>query len=451
MRSRTFREGSLGLFVIGGLVLVGAAIAWLRGWDLGRRSYEFYIQFESVTGMQTGAPVRYRGVTVGRINAIKPGPNGVVVTVEVNDRDLKIPRDSLIEANQTGFVSETAVDITPLIEFDDPEAVAPPLSDECNSGLIICDELLVEGDIGVSFEAFTRASLELAQTVSDPEFFEKIVAVADNTAEATEGIAELTEDFSRLSNDLAGLLQEELQFLSTSAITSSIAITEAADRIGASAEEIAILTQTVNDLVLANRATLGEVLGNLSRTSARIDRTVADLRPFFDRGQGLIDRTEGVFDRSELALDSLNRTLERVDRGVGQIDVSQILLDLEEVADNARAASENAVLASESLGDLSQSIADPATVLLLQETLASARATFQNAQKISADLEELTGNPEFRDNIRRLMEGLSDLVSYTEELERQVQVSQTIAPLEEAIEPLEANKKISPHSRSLPK
>jgi len=37
--------------------------------------------------------------------------------------------------------------------------------------------------------------------------------------------------------------------------------------------------------------------------------------------------------------------------------------------------------------------------------------TFANAQKISSDLDELTGDPKFRSNIRNLVNGLSGLVS----------------------------------------
>jgi phospholipid/cholesterol/gamma-HCH transport system substrate-binding protein len=47
----------------------------------------------------------------------------------------------------------------------------------------------------------------------------------------------------------------------------------------------------------------------------------------------------------------------------------------------------------------------------LRETLDSARATFANAKKITADLDELTGDPKLRSNIRNLINGLGGLLS----------------------------------------
>jgi len=62
---------------------------------------------------------------------------------------------------------------------------------------------------------------------------------------------------------------------------------------------------------------------------------------------------------------------------------------------------------------------------VLQQTLDSARVTFQNAQKITSDLDELTGDPAFRENIRQLINGLSGLVSSTQQLQQQVEVAET--------------------------
>jgi len=56
--------------------------------------------------------VRYRGVDVGTISAIRPGANGVEVDMEITPADVIIPRDVLVEANQSGLISEVSIDIT---------------------------------------------------------------------------------------------------------------------------------------------------------------------------------------------------------------------------------------------------------------------------------------------------------------------------------------------------
>jgi len=48
---------------------------------------------------------------------------------------------------------------------------------------------------------------------------------------------------------------------------------------------------------------------------------------------------------------------------------------------------------SANLRDISNALNSPTNLLVLQQTLDSARVTFQNAQKITSDLDELTGDP----------------------------------------------------------
>ena len=58
--------------------------------------------------------------------------------------------------------------------------------------------------------------------------------------------------------------------------------------------------------------------------------------------------------------------------------------------------------------------------MLLEKTLNSARASFENIQKITSDVDELTGNPQFRQDLESLIQGLSNLISSTQLLEQQI-------------------------------
>ena len=100
---------------------------------------------------------------------------------------------------------------------------------------------------------------------------------------------------------------------------------------------------------------------------------------------------------------------------------------------NLEVLSANAAQASGNLRDLSSQVNNPTTLLLLQQTLDSARATFQNVQKITSDVDDLTGDPAFRNNIRRLFNGLGGLLGSTEQLRQQVKVTQTLATLSEKV------------------
>ena len=99
MRSRTVREGSVGLLILLGLAILGGSILWLRGVQLNQRTYKAIDSFSNVGGIQNGAAVRYRGVNIGSVVAIRPGANGVEVDLEISPADIIIPRNAVIEAN----------------------------------------------------------------------------------------------------------------------------------------------------------------------------------------------------------------------------------------------------------------------------------------------------------------------------------------------------------------
>ena len=141
----------------------------------------------------------------------------------------------------------------------------------------------------------------------------------------------------------------------------------------------------VNNLITANRATLVSTLDNLNATSTSLRATVTQLSPI----------------------------LTQVQQG--------------EIIQNLEALSANAAQASANFRDVSNTLNNPANISVLQQTLESARATFENTQKITSDLDDLTGDPALRENLKRLINGLSGLVSSTDQLQQQTQVAKILS------------------------
>ncbi|NJP11745.1 MAG: MCE family protein [Leptolyngbyaceae cyanobacterium RU_5_1] len=371
MRSRTIREGSVGLLILLGLGLFAGVALWVQGLSLGRRSFTIYIEFANIVGLQVGAPVRYRGVEVGKIAVIDPQPNKVVVKAEIAPADIVIPRDVVPQVNQSGLISQTAIELAPIRKIT-TVGKTKPLDRNCEKNLILCDRARLTGEPGVSVDELVRASVQFANAYSDPKFFANVNAVVKNTSEAATEIAKLSREFNLLTQNA----RQELKTFSASAQ----AITNTANRLGLTADQ-------VNSLLTANRSTLVSTLDNLGQTSTQLRSSVG----------------------------TLSSVLKRVDQG-------ELLQNLETLSDNAAKASANLKTASDALSS-------PANLLVLQQTLDSARATFQNAQKITADLDELTGDPTFRNNLRNLVNGLSGLVSSTQQLQQQTQTAQILAPI----------------------
>jgi phospholipid/cholesterol/gamma-HCH transport system substrate-binding protein len=394
MRSRTIREGSVGLLLLLGIGLFGGLVLWIRGLNLGQRSYSFTVAFDDAGGMQAGAPVRFRGVTVGTIQTVRATPRTAEVDIEIDSEQLVIPREFVFQSNQAGLIGETAVDILPpdsatvaslTAPAPSPTTVVPPsvvpnvspLSPDCPGSGIICNGDRIQGQLGANFNQLISATVDLAKLIANPELFANVQTLTKNSADAAAGVATLTGEVTTLTRSV----REQLKTLSRSANTTTTAVGNAATQFGLTAAQI-------NSLLAENRASLSTTLNNVSAISSDLRRVSTSLSPIINNG---------------------------------------------EFVRNLETLSANAAAASTSLRNLSNGLGTPENLVLLQQTLDSARATFQNAQKITADLDQLTGDPAFRQGVRNLVLGLSGLVSTTEQLQQQTQTARMLAPAENAL------------------
>ena len=87
MASKT-QKTAVGAFVIGGLLLFAVGIAALGGGRLLSSAMEYVLYFDgSVSGLQIGSPVVFRGVPLGSVTRIaleaRPGEAGPSIPVYV--------------------------------------------------------------------------------------------------------------------------------------------------------------------------------------------------------------------------------------------------------------------------------------------------------------------------------------------------------------------------------
>lgn len=380
MQARAIREGSVGLLILIGVGLFGGLVLWLRGLNPGNRSYRMIVSFRNTSGMLVGTAVRYRGVAVGRVTEIRPASNQVEVVAEITKSGLRIPQDALVEANQSGFIGETTVDITPMTELTEAEQAISPTGADCDSSVIVCDGDRLDGKVGISYESLLRSTEALASTLGNPEIIDNLRVTLRNTAVFTERATLLADELM----ELTVAAREEI-----GPLTESVRL--ATENASAAAQEIQLTAADARSLLAANRFNLTNTLENISQGS----------------------------DRLVVVVDTLATRLED----------SQFLDDLEVLSANAAEASVNLRSASVDLSQIASSVNQPENLLLIQQTLESARDVFQGAQKILSDVDELTGDPEIRNQLRELLNGLTDLLSNTQVLEQQVALADALAPL----------------------
>ncbi|HEY9764446.1 MAG TPA: MlaD family protein [Trichocoleus sp.] len=374
MRARAIREGSVGLLILVSIALFGGLVLWLRGLNPGKRAYQVTFVFENTLGMQEGTAVRYRGVPVGRVLAIDPDANAVQVLVEITVPNLRIPKAVQVTANQTGLIGDTTIDLVPLKVLSESSLALNPIGENCDRSLIVCNGDVLEGEAGASYEALLQSVERLASSLGDPQLIGTLKSTLASAAVFTDKATVLTTELTGLSQSV----RSEVRPLAASA-------RRVTDNAGNAAAQFEVTGAELNRLVTANRSNLNETLTNVNVSSRQLISIMNRLEP--------------------------------------AVRDSQFITNLDVLSANALTASAN-------LRDLTGAFNTGDNIVVLQQTLDSARTVFQSAQKVLADVDELTGDPTLRNNLRNLINGLSDLVSSTDALEDQVQLARLLAPIE---------------------
>ncbi|MBD1917775.1 MCE family protein [Phormidium sp. FACHB-322] len=372
MRARAIREGSVGLLILIAVGLFAGLVLWLRGLNPGKQTYRATIVFDNTLGMQEGTSVRYRGVPVGQVLRIMPTTNAVDVAVEIGSSELRIPRDAVVMVNQSGLIGDTTIDITPQRRLSEQELAVDPRGKSCLGQMVICDGDRLNGQVGASYESLLLSAERLANAFADPELIADLKVTLNNATTLTESASLLSTELIVLSRQL----QTDLRPLMASA-------NRATDNVSSAAAQFQITGTELNRLVVTNRGTLVNTLSNLDRSATQIQSITTTLSPAFQEGQFIAN-------------------LERL--------------------------SADAAVAAADIRSITGTFNSAENLVMLQQTLDSARNVFQSAHKVMADVDELTGDPVLRRNLRDLINGLNSLVSLTNQLEQASQVAGSLTP-----------------------
>ena len=104
---------AVGLFVIIGLALAIVAIIWLgmsNYFDKGR----YYVAFfnESVQGLDKDSPVKYRGVSIGRVQSVRVAPDATLIEVVLSiEQDVNLESDMVAQLKSVGITGIMFIEI----------------------------------------------------------------------------------------------------------------------------------------------------------------------------------------------------------------------------------------------------------------------------------------------------------------------------------------------------
>ena len=384
-RSRLVREGSLGLFFLLGVILFGSAIFFLKGRSPQGSLYQVKLLFDNAGGLKEEARVYYRGVEVGKVTDIQPSSNGVQILTEI-DASLPIPKDVNVSTLRTGLLGEVSISIVPKQDIQDIALTVKPLDENCpQQDLILCDGQKISGK---SYPDVVESLSVLADRINNEQLFEVINDTLLNINETTEKMTALTDE-----------------------------VTTATEKIGKTADTF----RTTANIASGQLENLGNTYSN---TGVEINSLVSNVNKLIDRNQANLN--DAIVNFSDTTV-QISRIVDNTDQLLSKVNPDDVV----KISANLGTTSENLAKITQDLQGVSAELNDPTNLVSLQETLDSARVTFANTAKITSDIDEFTGDPEFRNNLRKLVDGLGNLVSYTEILEQQVELAKILQEIEE--------------------
>lgn len=256
------------LAVLAGLVVLGMFIVFLGGHDFFSDYSQYKILFRNVKDLTPGRPVKYAGLSVGKVDSItvdteNPGRISVVINV---DRDFPLYRGTVAMVTQKGLVGDNYI----LLELR--SEAGPKLADgDSMPSAVIMSMNEVAAQMGQSVAALTP-QLERAVNAFERLFSpENMSNIGKSLKMAPEVLAETNATLVTFRNEWTNLARSGAGAMNTGSKNITALTMELTDTLQKVETAIAALQGDMS-------VTLSGVGADVSRAVDGIEGLTADLR-----------------------------------------------------------------------------------------------------------------------------------------------------------------------------
>lgn len=287
----------IGSFVLGGVLLAVIAVVAFGSGQLFRDTVRFVSFFEgSVSGLEVGAPVSFRGIDVGSVREIAIDLPGI----ERDGGDLRIA--VIYDVDRQRVESRGAA-----VRVDDPLDIDQLLALGVRAEL--ATESLVTGRKYIALDLDPANPVSIVPVEGTP--YPEIPTV-------TTGLERIEDAAYRIISDLGAVPLDSMVSVATAAfgeigaLASSTGLATAIDRLprtiagldGAIADLQALLTR-VDSVVTPMSDGVQRTTDQATATLARLDSTLAEVGGVFDTVEATLDPRSPVFVEFERAMGEL--------------------------------------------------------------------------------------------------------------------------------------------------
>jgi paraquat-inducible protein B len=308
----------VGGFVIGAiaLIVIGLLVFGGTGWFAQRQTYVAYFP-GSVKGLQVGAPVDFRGVTIGQVKGIK-------VLFNPREVNARIPVMMEFDPTQIEVVGDEQL-------VGGSEGAKRLI--EAGFRAQLQSQSLLTGLLFVNLDFYPNAP---ARLVNGGEPYPEIPTIPSEFEQLQQSAGDVASRLPQLLDQMNGLLTDLNQTLKrtsggfgtvvsdVAAITQEVrrSTPEVVARTAKATDELQRAAATLNDILETNRDAIGSMIDEWTTTASAVRRMSDEFQQVLaDNRQGLRDFTQyGLYEYTGLAqdaqrlVDQINRIAEQLER-----------------------------------------------------------------------------------------------------------------------------------------
>ncbi|MFI5210055.1 MAG: MlaD family protein [Gemmatimonadales bacterium] len=256
-------EFIVGVVVLVSVALVVAAALWLSETRISRQEQLHTVRFVSVGGLKVTTPVTYRGVRVGRIEAIRlTSDNWVEADVRIY-AGVALPAEPIVVGAPSSLFGEWTATIMPAEQAPDDPNVRQMLSAAAKPGGSAWPGATLP-DVGQLTAQASRIAADIA-----------VLSDRVQTAFDSNAVIELRQsirDFGAITNKLVQFTQSQTSRLNQ--ITGNVATTS--EQVAGASHDVRSIMARIDSATREGQ--LQDVMNNAQATSADLQQSAADLR-----------------------------------------------------------------------------------------------------------------------------------------------------------------------------
>ncbi|MFN3650463.1 MAG: MlaD family protein [Armatimonadota bacterium] len=373
----------VGLTVVVGLAILIWATFWLRSRVATGDTYIARASFADAQGLQEGAYVRVRGVTLGEVASVGLGADSrALVEMRIAERYPLKDTDSIRIVTSIGGFTPPYVEITPNGKLQPEAKTLPP---------------------GLTGEPVPPGTVVVGQEGTNTDrLIEKAEKLVDDVTLLSGEMKTLTRNFNQLAGD-PKLKRNLLRTAENFAVLSERGVLIAGNMQQATASANRLFNQfqgTANDLSRTLRKA-DQLLASFRGASDETGALLRDARELVADTRGVVKSSEGVMENTSELLKNANGLVgeTRAFINLNRPQLQQIVNSLNSSLKNLDAT----------LAETRTFFADPELRQDFQATARSIREASENLKLITEDVRGLTGDPKVQEDLRASIAGLREV------------------------------------------